>query len=224
MTEGTLTQSGELTTRVIRLWPARELPLADIRHHGLPRRGLDPRINRWRASNVPNLWRGVRRSLAARALGLSNFYGTLWLRHVKADGEILDLGLAGMRVVTTAGVGFIVDAFQNSVELENMKYHGLGTGNTAEASGDTALVTELTTEYNPNSTRATGSLTEGASGNIFRTVGTNTVDASAAVVEHGIFSASSAGVLLDRTVFSVVNLASGDSLQTTYDLTFTAGS
>ena len=30
--------------------------------------------------------------------------------------------------------------------------------------------------------------------------------------------------LLDRSVFSTVNLASGDSLQATYDLTLTAGS
>lgn len=135
------------------------------------------------------------------------------------------LGLLSQKVVTTAGVNFIVDAFQNIVELENMKYHGLGTGNTAENVADTALVTELTTEYNPNSTRATGTTIEGASANIFRTVATNTVDAAAAIVEHGIFSqaATGGGVLLDRSVFSVVNLANGDSLQTTYDLTCSAG-
>lgn len=136
-----------------------------------------------------------------------------------------DYGVVSTKVVTTAGVGFIVDAFQNLLELEIMKYHGLGTNNTAEASGDTALGAELTTAYNPDNTRATGSLTEGASANIFRTVGTNTVDGSAAVVEHGIFSqsATGGGTLLDRSVFSVVNLSSGDALQSTYDLTLNAG-
>lgn len=136
-----------------------------------------------------------------------------------------DYGLVREKLVTTAGVNFIVDAFQNSVELENMKYHGIGTTNTAEAVGDTALAAELSTAYNPDNTRATGSTTEGGGANVYRTVGTNTVDATAAIVEHGIFTqaATGGGTLLDRSVFSTINLANGDSLQSTYDLTVTAG-
>lgn len=144
-----------------------------------------------------------------------------------ADGTITDYGTVGRRVVTTVGVNYIVDAFQNTTELENMKFHGFGTGGTAEASGDTGLVTEETTQYNPDNTRPTGSTTEGASANIYRTVGTYSPDSGGtrAITEHGVFSASSAGTLLDRTLFSVVNLVAGsDSLQATYELTFTAGS
>lgn len=239
---GTARPTGELGLQVIRAgdsevrrqfdqlaalsaWPARELSLAEIAYYGLPRRGLDPRVNAWRASNVRNLWRGARRVMVARALGLSNFYGSLYLTHIKADGEVIELGLASMRVVTTAGVNYIVDAFQNTTELENLKYHGIGTGSGAEAIGETALVTESTTALNPDSTRATGSTTEGASANIYRTVGTLTADASIAAIEHGIFSqaATGGGTLLDRSLFSTVNLASGDSLQSTYDLTVSAG-
>lgn len=241
---GGVAPAGDLTLRVIRkeemrairarfdaltagavAWPARELNLREIAHFGLPHPGLDDRINAWRAANVKHLWRGVRRALAARALRLSNFYGTLYLTHISA-GEPLELGLASMRVVTTAGVNFLVDAMQGTVEPEILRYHGIGTGTNAEASGDTALQTESTTALNPDSTRATGTLTEGASANIFRTVGTVTVDASVACTEHGIFSqaATGGGTLLDRSVFSVVNLASGDSLQPTYDFTITAGS
>jgi hypothetical protein len=159
--------------------------------------------------------------------GLPVMYGRLSL--MKFDGALqhwVDYGVVGYRVVTTAGVGYIVDAFQNSVELENMKYHGFGTGSTAEASGDTALVTELTTEYVVDSTRPTGSTTEGAA-NVYRTVATLSPDSGGTIAlrEHGVFSASSAGVLLDRTVYAAINLvASSDSLQATYDLTFTAGS
>lgn len=143
-------------------------------------------------------------------------------------GEVTAYGLLSTRVVTTAGVGFIVDAFQNLVELENMKYHGFGTGTTAEASGDTALVTELTTEYASDNTRPTGTTTEGASGNIYRSVATLSPDTGGtlAITEHGIFSqaATGGGVLLDRSVFSAVNLVAGsDSLQATYDLTCSAG-
>lgn len=242
--QGSTAPSGDLGLKVIRdvdsqairdrfdhimaasQWPAKELSLREIAYFGLPRKGLDERVNAWRTANFRHLLRGARRVLTARAMRTSNMYGSLYLTHITNNGDVIELGLASMRVVTTAGVNFIVDAFQNSVELEILKYHGIGTGTNAEASGDTALQTESTTALNPDSTRATGSLTEGASANIYRTVGTNTVDASVACTEHGIFSqaATGGGTLLDRSVFSVVNLANGDSLQSTYDLTLTAGS
>lgn len=136
-------------------------------------------------------------------------------------------GLVSTRVVTDTGVGFIVDAFQNLVELENMKFHGIGTGSTAEAAGDTALVTELTTEYNPNSTRATGTTAE-TSSNIFQSVGTNTLDSGTpALREHSLFTqaATGGGVAMDRSVYASITLtgANGDALQTDYRLTFTSG-
>jgi hypothetical protein len=137
-----------------------------------------------------------------------------------------DYGLLGDKVITDAGVGFLVDAWQNLVEMETMKFHGVGTGTTAEAAGQTALVTESTTALNPDSTRATGSLTEGAA-NVFQTVGTLTFDAVAATTEHGLFSqaATGGGVLWDRTMYSTstINVASGDSIQFTYSMTATSG-
>ena len=136
-----------------------------------------------------------------------------------------DHGLLSEKVITTTGVGFLVDAWQNSVELENMKYHGVGTGTNTEAAAETALATESTTALNPDSTRATGSLTEGASGNIFRSVGTPAFDATAAIIEHGLFSqaATGGGVMWDRSQFSAINVVSGDSIQFTYDMTASAG-
>lgn len=206
-------------------WPARPATAVDILQHGAPQLGLPADVNEWRLRNLPNLWRGLRQIMLARALRIPHFYGQLWVTHLRRNGDVVDYGLASMRVVTDAGVGYIVDAFQNSVELENMKYHGLGTGTGNEAAGDTALGTELTTEYNPNSTRATGTTTEGATANIYRTVATNTLDSGTpAVTEHGVFSAASAGVLLDRSKFAAINMVAGDGLATTYDLTFTSGS
>lgn len=240
---GTAAPKGDLGLRVIRVadardirnrfdqltavssYPGRELSLAEIAHYGLPRHGLDDRVNAWRTRNFRHLVRGARRVLAARALRLSNFYGSLYVTHIRADGDVLELGLASMRVVTTVGVAYIGDSFRNTVEPENMRFHGIGTGATAEAIGDTTLVTESTTALNPDSTRATGTLATGASANIFRSVGTNLVDAGVACTEHGIFSQAAVpgGVLLDRSVFAVINLVAADSLQTTYDLTFAAG-
>lgn len=140
---------------------------------------------------------------------------------------IENYGVLSRQVVTTAGVGFLVDAFQNTKELENLKYHGYGTGGTAEASGDTALVTELTTQYASDNTRPTGTTTEGASANIYRSVGTLDPDSAVAITEHGLFdqAATGGGTLWDRSLFSVINVAaSGDTLETTYDCTFAAGS
>ena len=146
--------------------------MKDIVKHGLPRADLPDQVREWRRQNLRNLWRGVRRVQLARALGLPHFEGVLYLDVInKYSGERLPYGLASMRVVTDAGVGYIVDAFQNSVELENMKFHGFGTGSTAEAASQTALVTELTTEYVSDNTRPTGSQTENGA-NVYRTVAT----------------------------------------------------
>lgn len=138
---------------------------------------------------------------------------------------IRDYGLLSVRVVTTVGVQFMVDGFQGTKNISTLRFHGIGTGATAEATADTALVTELTTQTTPTSTRATGTLTEGASANIFRTVGSNVVNTSVTVTEHGIFdqAATGGGSLLDRSVFAGIGLVNGNTLQTTYDFTIAAG-
>jgi hypothetical protein len=175
-----------------------------------------------RAPDYPRL--GV--AYVARAMGVPVMRSVLKAKVRQADGAWIDYGILSTRVVTDAGVAFLVDAWQNSVELEIMKYHGVGTGTTAEAAGDTALVTESTTALDPDSTRATGSLAEGATANIFRSIGTVTFDNTAAITEHGLFSqaATGGGTLWDRSVFSAINVVSGDSIQFTYEVTFSAGS
>lgn len=167
----------------------------------------------WKITNLPHLLRG----LPDMVMGLVRPVGRLYVEVHRADGKTERLGLVSTRVVTTAGVNYLVDAFQGTTEPENFKYHAMGTGNTAENSSDTTLVTEV-------ETRATGSQTEGSSANIYKTVGTITATTSRAIVEHGIFSASSAGTLLDRSVFSTINLSANDSIQFTYELTLPAGS
>lgn len=171
----------------------------------------------WKLSNLRNLLRGAPAILVGIVTGYTVPIGRLYATIMRADGSRVDLGLISTRVVTTAGVNFLVDAFQGTTEPENFKYHGMGTGNTAEAAGDTALVTEV-------ETRATGTQIEGASANIYRSVGTITATAPRAIVEHGLFSASSSGTMWDRSVFSVINLASADAITFTYDCTFPAGS
>jgi hypothetical protein len=224
--QGTFAPQGTIKMKVIKNLPARTLTFLEILRFALPFFGESKEVNLWRLKNIPNFLRGFWKVSIARLLKIPHFYGNVSIRVIRANGEIVNYGLASMRVVTDTGVGYIVDAFQNSVELENMKYHGFGTGTTAENANQTALITELTTQYATDNTRPTGTTTEGATANIYRTVGTLSPDASVAITEHGIFSqaANSGGVLLDRSVFSAVNLISGDSLQVTYDGTFSSGS
>ena len=149
----------------------------------------------------------------------------LRIKLIQASGKVIDYGTVSYRMVTTAGVNWLVDCWQGTLEPETMKYHGCGTGAGAEAVGETALVTECTTALNPDSTRATGTLIDGSGANVLRSVGTLTFDNTAAVIEHGFFNqaATGGGTLWDRSLFSAINVASGDSIQFTYGLTVTAG-
>jgi hypothetical protein len=136
-------------------------------------------------------------------------------RVTRRDGTVEEYGVISRRFITTAGVNFIVSAHQNTTELEAINYHGFGTNNTAENITDTALGVEV-------ETRSTGTQSAPA-GNQYRSVATITATAPRAIVEHGIFSASTSGTLFDRSVFAVINLAIGDSIQFTYTVTYTAG-
>jgi hypothetical protein len=185
----------------------------------------------WRLRNGlrPAYWLGWLAVQMAHLLtgltGIPTITSQLAVRVRTAAGEWVNYGVVGYRVVTTAGVGWLVDCWQGTYEPETMKYHGCGTGVGAEAVGDTALGTESTSILNPDSTRATGTLAEGSGANIFSSVGTLTFDGAGAITEHGLLNqaATGGGTLWDRTVFSAINVASGDSIQFTYQVTFTAG-
>jgi hypothetical protein len=198
-----------------------------ILEHGLPRPGLSTEVNIWRLKNFPNLWRGLWRIWVAVIMGVPTHYGAVFHRVRRGKlGPWVEYGLASLRLVTDAGVADIVTRFAgtSAASIANYKYHGFGTGTTNEAQGDTALVTELTTEYAVNSTRPTGS--QASATNTYTTVGTLSPDSGGtlAIAEHGVFSATSGATLLDRSKFSAVNLVAGsDSLQVTYVLTLTAG-
>jgi hypothetical protein len=182
--------------------------------------------------SMPYLPEELRLELLDRIQSVFVYESQLGLVHLQKIDEVkgkalyapIDHGIVSRKMVTDAGVAYLVDAFQNTTEIENLKFHGIGTGGAAEAVGNTALTTELTTQYTTDNTRATGSTTENAA-NIYRTVGTNAVDSAVSITEHGIFSqaATGGGTLWDRSLFTAVALASGDSLQSTYDGTFTSG-
>lgn len=139
--------------------------------------------------------------------------------HLNSQGEVVrDYGIVSTKVVTTAFVNFLVDQFQTETsEIGDINFHDSGTGVAAEAIGDTALGTKVEVG------RATGTQGEGASTNIYQSVGTIAYTATRAITEHGIFTQASGGTLVDRSVFAAINVLSGDSIQFTYELTVPAG-
>lgn len=168
----------------------------------------------YRLRNLPTRARGVKAELCRLAgVGvLAELQATI----VRADGSREDLGVVSRRVVTDTGAAFIADAFRNVTEVELMNFHDSGTGVAAEAAANTALGTAA------GPARVSGTQSSFAA-NAYRTVATISYTATLAITEHGVFSASTVGTLLDRSVFAAINVINGDSIQFTYTLTITAG-
>jgi len=196
---------------------------------GFPGKGNDEDVNRWRLENIKNLWRGWKSVILSEKLNLATFYGRLDLRKIPAnwqDEGPMEYGLASFRAVTDAGVAYIVDAFSDSATytVDEFNYHGIGTGTTAENQTQTDLVTGIRTDLTGD-VWATGSQSN-PSAPVYQTVGTNTIDTGAphSIREHAIFIDDNPGTtMLDRTLFALITLQASDSLQSTYQLTLTAG-
>jgi hypothetical protein len=168
----------------------------------------------WHWRNLPHRLRGWQEELKHLAkIGLD---AELRIKVRPAGGEWQDLGVASRRVVTTVGAGFIADAFMNLTELETMNYHDSGTGTNAESAGDTTLQTPA------GPARVTGTQSKPTSVQ-YRTVGTITYTTNQTITEHGIFSASTSGVLLDRSVFTGIAVSNGAQIEFTYTLTVSTG-
>lgn len=138
----------------------------------------------------------------------------------RRDGTMRDYGVLSYRLVTNAFIAAVIDELDASTGIAVYNYHGVGTGTGAESAADTALGTEITTQINPDSTRATGTQTQPTASQ-YRTVATVAFDGTAAVTEHGVFTqaATGGGGLMDRSVFSAINVVDGDSIQFTYTYT-----
>lgn len=138
---------------------------------------------------------------------------------VKATGE-LQVVLTGPdgkvketktipNLVVTAGKNFIAGRMVGTPTA--MSHMAIGAGTGAAAAGDTTLGSEL----------GRVSLTSGsATGAVVTYVATFGAGVgTGAVTEAGILNAASAGTLLCRTVFAVVNKGADDSLSITWTIT-----
>lgn len=207
---------------------------AEVTHREMTQFGyrvIEKAPRSWRLKNSLRrsyIWGKVVNEAAAifsKITGIPTITAELRGRLIPVLGSAVDYGVLGRRVVTDAGVDYLVDDWDaGAADINLMDFHGAGIGVVAAVVGDTALGTASTTQLNPDSTRATGTNTQPAS-NQLRTIGTLTWDAAQAVTEHGIFdqSAVPGGTLWDRTVFTAINVANGDSIEFTYTLTINSG-
>lgn len=93
----------------------------------------------------------------------------------------------------------------------------IGTGTNAAAAGDTALQTEITTNGGARGAATATQVTTSITNDTTQLVKVFTFTGSFAVTEEGILdSATSGGSLYAHQVFSVINVANGDSIQFTH--------
>ena len=125
---------------------------------------------------------------------------------VSLNGEVVrDID----NLVVTAGKNYVADRMKNNSSV--MSHMAIGSGTTAAAAGNTALGTQLGRVSLTSTTVSSNVVTYVAT----FAAGTGT----GAVTEAGIFTASSGGTMLCRTVFSVVNKGSADSMTITWTVT-----
>ena len=113
-------------------------------------------------------------------------------------------------LVVTAGKGFVASRMKDA-STTAMTHMAIGTGSTAAAASNTALGSQSAR------TTLTSTTVSGADITYVDTFPAGT--GTGAITEAGILNASSGGTLLCRTVFSVINKASADTLGITWTVT-----
>jgi len=137
-------------------------------------------------------------------------------KHIR-NGKVIDEREVINKKVTTAFVNFIVDQLITETSaFGDFKYHDSGTGTNAENASDTALQTPC------GEARDVGSQIEGGETYEYKSVATNTYAGSFAITEHGLFNAAADGILMDRTVFSAINVVADDKIEFTFTIQFSA--
>ncbi len=141
--------------------------------------------------------------------------GYVEIAHIR-NGEVIDRR-EGPNLITDAGRAGVAGLI-NGVITDFFDYIAIGTGATAAAAGDTTLQTEITTGGGARALATLSRVTTTVTNDTAQAVLTFNFTSSFAVTEAGFLSASSAGTLLSRQVFSAVNVVNGDSLQVTWKI------
>mgnify|MGYP006185763327 FL=1 len=113
-------------------------------------------------------------------------------------------------LVVTAGKGYVASRMKDTTQAA-MSHMAIGTGTTAVAVANTALVSEV------DRNALTSTAVSGSTITFIATFGAG--EGTGAITEAALLNASSGGTMLCRTVYAVVNKGSQDSMTITWSVT-----
>lgn len=120
-------------------------------------------------------------------------------------------------LVVNAGLAFIASRMASS-SAAVMSHMALGSSSTAAAAGQTDVQSILGSRKALSSTTIVGA----NSNQVQYVAAFSAGEATGAITEAGIFNAASAGTMLCRTTFAVVNKDAGDTMTVTWTITLSA--
>ncbi len=139
--------------------------------------------------------------------------GVVQARLLGPDGQIKEMRGGKANLIVATGKQAIADQLLAAPTLPKPTHMGIGTGTTAPADGNTALVTEVGARQTITKARNTNVVT--MVGSFGAGVGTG------AITEAGIFTAVAAGTMYSRITFAAINKGANDTLELTW--TYTIG-
>ena len=129
----------------------------------------------------------------------------------RKDGS--GLYVAHENLITNAGFDFLCNVVGKNAQPADLSHIGIGTGTTAAAAAQTALVTQ--------NAKAIAAYAHVAGTKVFTMAVTFPPETgTGAVTESGCFNAANAGTMFNRVTFAAVNKAAVDSLAITFTFTF----
>lgn len=145
-----------------------------------------------------------------------NVRGDLSIVLRDANGNVKDSREVN-NLVVNAGLAYAISRMVGTAKAV-MSHMAVGSGTTAAAGTQTDLVAILGSRKALTSTTISGTNNE----KVVYVASFAAGESTGAVTEAGIFNAGSAGDMLCRTVFSVVNKGADDTLAITWTITLSA--
>jgi len=147
--------------------------------------------------------------------GLMNYLAAYGLRIPFITGVWSDSRLIS-NLVVSAGAAGVASRINGAGSEAAFTYIAVGIGTTAAAAGNTTLESEIVDSGLVRAAATASRVTTDVTNDTAQLLHTFSVTGTKAVTESGVLNAASAGTLLARQVFSVVNVVNGDSFQVTW--------
>lgn len=123
-------------------------------------------------------------------------------------------------IITNAGLAEIANCIGSVSTPAAFIYVACGTGTTAAAASQTALVAEITDTGLARHTATATRITTTVTNDTLQLTYTFTVTGSKTIEEVGVFNASSSGVMLSRALTGTLDVVNGDEFTITYKIKF----